>query len=165
VLLVTQGILVLQPTHTQTQKRQGAHVHAAFNMTGVAALLAGLVIIEYNKFSHHGAHFKSVHATLGLVTSALLIVQALIGLTQFYTPALYGSVANAKKIYKYHRMAGYAVLGLALATIIAATQTAYSRAVLHINVWAVVVAALLVVAGVVPRIRLQKFGFQQQSRP
>jgi predicted membrane protein len=164
VLLVTEGILVLQPTHTPTQKRQGTHVHAAFNMAGVAALLAGLVVIEYNKFSHHGAHFKSVHATLGLATSALLIVQALVGLTQFYTPALYGSVDNAKKIYKYHRMAGYAILGLALATVIAATQTDYSRAVLHLNVWAVVVAVLLVVVGVVPRIKLRKFGFRQQSR-
>ena len=39
------------------------------------AAIAGLVIIEYNKFDHDGAHFESPHAIMGLVTYIILVVQ------------------------------------------------------------------------------------------
>lgn len=159
VLLLTQGILVLQPTHTPTQKRQGAHVHALLNGTGALALVAGLTVIEVNKIRDHHEHFRSVHAILGLITAVLLVLQALVGITQFYIPSVYGGVSNAKKIYRYHRMAGYLILLLALATIAAATQTYYVRKFLHIRLWAVLVAEVLVLAGVIPRIKKQKLGF------
>ncbi|KAI9882026.1 MAG: hypothetical protein M1823_006250 [Watsoniomyces obsoletus] len=158
ILLLTQGALVLQPTHTPEQKRLGAHIHGALNSVGTACLTAGLIVVIYTKFAHHGDHFQSVHAILGLITAIFLVVQALVGVTQFYTPSLYGGVNNAKKIYKYHRMSGYVVLVMALATVAAATQTDYNQGVLHIRLWAVLVAAVLVLAGVVPRIKKQKIG-------
>ncbi|KAI9827134.1 MAG: hypothetical protein M1819_007025 [Sarea resinae] len=159
IVLATQGALILQPTHTSTQKRQGTNVHAVLNGVGLAALIAGLVVIEVNKIGHGGTHFVSPHAILGLVTYIFLVVQTLVGFTQYYTPSLYGGVNNAKKLYKYHRASGYVVLTLALATVAAATQTDFNKTTLHIRLWSVLVTTVLVLVGVVPRIKKQKFGF------
>jgi peptidoglycan/LPS O-acetylase OafA/YrhL len=74
-------------------------------------------------------------------------------------PQLYGGEANAKKVWKYHRASGYVVFALMLATVAAATQTTYNRNVLDIKLWAVIVAAVLTLAGIVPRIKKQKLGF------
>lgn len=46
-----------------------------------------------------------------------------------------------------------------LATVCAATQTDFNVNVLGMQLWAVVVAGVLVLIGVVPRIRLAKFGW------
>ncbi len=70
---------------------------------------------------------------------------------------------NAKSIYKYHRMSGYVIATLGLATICAASWTDYSLGVAHIPHWAVIVASVLVLAGVVPRIRLSKFGLKRDE--
>ena len=158
VLLTTQAILVLQPTHTAKQKSQGTTVHSVLNGLGVDAMLAGLVIIEWNKISHGGTHFRSLHAILGLITYILFVMQALVGIAQYYTPSVFGSVSNAKKMYKYHRAGGYLALILSFATVAAATQTDYIRNVLHIKLWAVLVASGLVLVGILPRIKKRKLG-------
>ena len=62
LLVLTQGILILQPTHTATQKRQGTIAHAGINALSSSLLIAGLVVIEVNKFAHNGTHFESAHA-------------------------------------------------------------------------------------------------------
>lgn len=121
-------------------------------------MLAGLVVIEYNKISHAGVHFDSPHSILGLISYSLFVVQALVGIAQYYVPSVFGGVSNAKKMYKYHRVSGYVLLILALATVAAATQTDYNVNVLHIKLWAVLLAAVLVLAGVLPRIKKQKLG-------
>ncbi|KAL8787014.1 MAG: hypothetical protein Q9213_002450 [Squamulea squamosa] len=158
ILLTTQAILLLQPTHTPKQKKQGTNIHAALNITSILTLIAALVIIEYNKIQHSGAHFESPHAILGLITYILFFIQAIIGITQYYTPGLFGSTENAKSIYKYHRMSGYLLLTLSFATIAAATQTAFNKNVLHIQLWAVIVASVITLVGVLPRIKKQKLG-------
>ncbi|MCJ1236371.1 hypothetical protein MMC14_004352 [Varicellaria rhodocarpa] len=158
ILLTTQAILVLQPTHSSKQKRNGTNIHAVLNGTSVLTLIAGLIIIEYNKIAHNGTHFVSPHAILGLITYCFFIVQALIGITQYYTPKLYGSVDNAKAIWKYHRAGGYIILVLSLATVCAATATDFNKNVLHMQLWAVIVASIITLIGVVPRIKKQKLG-------
>lgn len=158
LLLTTQAILILQPTHAPKQKHQGTNIHAVLNGTSVLALLAGLIIIEYNK-RDHGGHFESPHAILGLITYILFAIQATVGITQYYTPSLYGSVDNAKSVYKYHRMSGYVLLILSFCTVAAATQTTFNKNVLHIQLWAVIVAAVLTLVGVLPRIKKGKLGF------
>jgi len=158
ILLATQAALILQPTNTPTQKRQGAYIHAALHLLSFGSLLAGLIIIEQNKFGHGGTHFESPHAILGLITYLLLLIQALVGFTQFFTPKLYGSLENAKKVYKYHRASGYVILTTALATVAAATQTDYVKGDLGIQLWAVIVASVVTLAGVLPRIKKQKLG-------
>ena len=127
---------------------------------GVLALVSGLIIIEYNKGTG-GGHWESPHGIMGLVTYILIVVQALVGFTQYYAPALYGGEENAKAVYKYHRMSGYVVLTLGLATVCAATQTTYNKMALGIRLWVVLVASVLVLAGILPRIKLQKLGLKR----
>ncbi|KAL8942569.1 MAG: hypothetical protein Q9211_001335 [Gyalolechia sp. 1 TL-2023] len=158
ILLTTQAILLLQPTHTPKQKKQGTNIHATLNMTSILALLAALVVIEYNKISTGHTHFQSPHAILGLVTYILFFLQAAVGIAQYYTPAAFGGVDNAKRVYKYHRMSGYALLTLSFATVAAATQTDFNKDTLHIALWAVVVASVITLVGVLPRIKKQKLG-------
>ncbi|MCJ1310679.1 hypothetical protein MMC25_004345 [Agyrium rufum] len=159
ILLITQAILVLQPTHTPKQKAQGTNIHATLNGLGLASLIAGLVIIEYNKIDHGGTHFESPHAIFGLTTYILFVIQAIVGITQYYFPAVYGGIDNAKAIWKYHRASGYLILVMSLATICAATYTGFN-AKLGIQLWSVVVASVLVLIGVGARIKKQKFGLK-----
>ena len=158
ILVLTQSILILQPTHTIKQKKQGTLSHFVLNSFGVDLLAAGLIVIEYNKFSHQGTHFVSAHAILGLITYILLAIQTLVGFTQYYVPRLYGGVEKAKAVYKWHRLSGYVILTLSLATIAAATQTDFNKNVLHIKLWAILLSATLVLIGVFPRIKKQKLG-------
>jgi len=82
-----------------------------------------------------------------------------VGFTQYFVPALYGGEENARKLYKYHRVAGYFIFLMLLATAAAATQTDYNVNVLGISLWAVLVAGLITLVGVLPRVRLAKFGW------
>lgn len=73
LLVLTQGILILQPTHTATQKRQGTIAHVGLNALAGSLLVAGLVIIEVNKFAHNGVHFDSAHGRCILAFSSTLL--------------------------------------------------------------------------------------------
>ena len=89
------------------------------------------------------------------------MVQAVVGITQYYTPELYGGVGKAKAVWKYHRVSGYVILTLSLVTICAATQTGFNKNALHIQLWAVITASVITLVGVVPRIKLQKLGYKK----
>lgn len=159
MLFFVQAILIVQPTHTAKQKKQGTYVHAAFNDIGFLAALAGLIVIEYNKFDHDGEHFVSPHSILGLVTYIMVLLQLVAGITAYFFPGLYGGEDNAKALYKYHRVGGYLTLTMMLATICAATKTDFNINVLQMQLWAIVVASVIVVVGIAPRIRRSKFGW------
>lgn len=45
-----------------------------------------------------------------------------------------------------------------LATVAAATQTDFNKNVLHIKLWSTLLTAVLILVGVFPRIKKQKFG-------
>ena len=152
--------MILQPTHAPKQKETGTIIHSVLNGSGLLALIAGFIVIEYNKFDHGADHFTSVHGKMGLVTYIILILQGLVGITQYYTPVLYGGIDNAKAVWKYHRMSGYAVLVLSLATVCSATFTGTNLDMLHIQLWSVTVASVLIVIGVGARIHLQKLGLK-----
>lgn len=158
LFLLVESILILQPTHTSEQKRKGTIAHAFLNNLAADTLIAGLVIIEYNKFAHGAIHFTSPHGILGLITYIFLAIQAFVGFTQYFIPKLYGSVNNAKAIYKWHRLSGYIILILMLATVAAAAETDTGKEFLKLKLWAVLVSAVLVLIGIFPRIKKQKFG-------
>jgi len=163
ILFVVESILVLQPTHTAQQKRSGTIFHAIANNFALDLLVAGLIVIEYNKISHNATHFVSVHGILGFITYILLFIQVLVGFTQYFVPQLYGGVDKAKAIYKWHRISGYVVLTLMIATVAAATQTDYNKNVLDIKLWAVLLAGILLLAGVYARIKKGKLGIQPKQ--
>ncbi|PGH02844.1 hypothetical protein AJ80_08794 [Polytolypa hystricis UAMH7299] len=157
VLLTTQAILILQPTHTPSQKRTGTLTHFALHALANTLFLSALIIIEINKSTHPETRFTSIHGILGLTTYILILLQAGVGVAQYFFPAqVFGSVDKGKGVYKWHRLSGYLLLGLELVTIAAATGTAYNRSTLHIRLWAVVVAIVLVVAGVGARAKRAK---------
>jgi hypothetical protein len=156
VLFSIEAILVLQPTHTADQKRRGTYVHATFN--GLAALFffTALTVVIWHKQTNHFPHFESIHAYLGIIIYGLLLIQAFVGFTQYFAQGLYGSVDKAKALYKYHRVSGYIILLLYLVNIVLATKLDYGDKILHIKTWGAVLASVLVIFGVYPRIKKQK---------
>lgn len=157
VVLSIQAILLLQPTVTQEQKRDGTRAHSVLNALAVASLLSAVVIMFINKANHGAPHFASVHGKLGLSTLVLLVVQAIVGIVQYYLPALVGGEARGKALYRYHRASGYAITALLLVTATYGTQTDWflQKTGRHIlPLW--IVIDIAIVAGVVPRIRPAK---------
>ncbi|KAI0479102.1 eukaryotic cytochrome b561-domain-containing protein [Xylariaceae sp. FL0804] len=157
-LVLLQSILVVQPTHTGQQKAVGQKVHAALNGIAFLAFLAGVVVIEYNKVANGLPHFHSVHAYLGVVASFWILAQYAVGFTMFNVPKLYGGEAQAKKVWKYHRASGYALLLVLMATVTSAVKTDFNQNVLGLKLWAMIIIMVLVVVGVYPRIKKQKLG-------
>ncbi|KAK8086983.1 hypothetical protein PG994_001957 [Apiospora phragmitis] len=157
-LVLVQSILVLQPTQSVQQKQVGQKIHAGLNLLAFATFIAGIVIIEVNKVKSGGPHFHSVHAYLGVIASIWIVVQYVVGFTMFGVPALYGGEANAKKIWKYHRMSGYLLLPFLMATIISATETDYNKNVLGLKLWAMILIMVLMIVGIYPRVKKQKLG-------
>jgi hypothetical protein len=96
---------------------------------------------------------------MGLITYILIIIQAFGGVIQYFVPVkALGSVDNGRKLYKYHRLSGYVLLVLELATVTAATRTTFNLSVLAIPTWAVVVGAVLGISGVGARVKKHKLG-------
>lgn len=158
MLVLVQGILVLQPTHTAQQKEVGQKIHAGLNFLAFALFIVGIVIIEVNKVKSNGPHFHSVHAYLGVISGIWMVLQYFVGFTMFGVPKLYGGEAKAKAMWKYHRMSGYVLLPLLMATTISATKTDYNQNVLGLKLWAMILIMVLMIVGIYPRIKKQKLG-------
>ncbi|KAJ5104124.1 Cytochrome b561 eukaryote [Penicillium argentinense] len=157
LLLQVQAALVLQPTSTPQQKLLGTRIHYSIQLVSILCFLGAFTVIEVNKGDH--PHFISPHSILGLLTVIFVALQALVGVAQFFLPTtIFGSIDAGKRIYKYHRWSGYVLLLLEAATVVAATQTGYNVAMIHIPAWGVVVALLLTVLGVAARIKKHKLG-------
>jgi cytochrome b-561 len=160
ILAVVQSILVLQPTHTKEQKLQGQTVHALLHLVSFVTLCAGVIVIEYNKFSNGLSHFLSPHAYIGVITSVVIALQYLVGFTMWATPALYGGEARARSVWKYHRWSGYLVLVLLMASVISAAKTNFMENVVHMSFPGVAVGCILVLVGVIPRVKKEKLGLR-----
>ncbi|KAF8421434.1 eukaryotic cytochrome b561-domain-containing protein [Tirmania nivea] len=159
ILFAIEAVLVLQPTgmYNMVQKQRGAYAHATLAALAGASFLIALVIVIWHKQYSHFPHFESIHSKFGAATYALVVAQALVGVTQLFTPQIYGGEENAKKLYKYHRFFGYTIiLPMLLVTVILATKTYYGGRVLHIKTWAVVLAEIAIVAGIYPRVKASK---------
>lgn len=75
--MVTNALLLLQPTHTPEQKRIGAVTHGLLNSLALASFTSAVIIIIYNKAAHNAYHFTTAHGRIGLITYILLIIQVL----------------------------------------------------------------------------------------
>ncbi|CAI7635587.1 unnamed protein product [Penicillium glandicola] len=157
LLLQVQASLILQPTATPQQKRTGTRIHYFFQLVSVVLFVSAFVIIEVNKGSH--PHFVSPHGILGLATYISIVLQAVVGVIQYFLPVtVLGSIDAGKRIYKYHRRSGYVLLLLEMATVVAATQTTYNLMALHIPLWGVIISVIFILAGVGARIKKHKLG-------
>lgn len=104
-------------------------------------------MIEIHKRTHGIGHFESPHAVLGVVVYGLVVVQGGVGVVQYWVPGLVGGVENGKKIYKWHRVAGYAIFSLMVVNVILASRTRFAGKVLGIKTWSVAVAGGFVLLG------------------
>ncbi|KAH6640779.1 eukaryotic cytochrome b561-domain-containing protein [Chaetomium tenue] len=158
---VLQAILILQPTTTPAAKLHGQRAHFVLHLLSLALFISGTTIIEVNKHRNHLAHFHSPHAYLGSATLTLLLLQYLFGFTIWAVPRVWGGEDAAKALWKYHRWTGYAALALLLATVMAAMDTDYNKAVMKVPDRWVVVAGVWIVIGVFPRVHLRKLGLRR----
>lgn len=155
LLFLVNGILLLQSTHTQSQKVLGAKSHSVLNVLAIASFLTGAISIWVNKSNHGAPHFTSVHGKFGLITVSLIFIQLIIGIVQFYVPNLLGGEANAKRLYKWHRVSGYLIAALAIVTVTLGTQTDWYLGKVRV-LWIWIVFDVLIVVGLVPRIKPSK---------
>ncbi|CEJ56323.1 hypothetical protein PMG11_02531 [Penicillium brasilianum] len=157
LLLQVQAALILQPTATPDQKLLGTRIHYIIQLLSILSFLSAFVVIEFNKGDH--PHFVSPHGILGLITIILVVLQASFGVIQFFFPVtVLGSVDAGKRVYKYHRWAGYVLLLLEVSTVLAATQTPYNLNAIHIPTGGVVAAVILTLLGVGARVKKAKLG-------
>ncbi|KAL1408795.1 hypothetical protein Q8F55_005609 [Vanrija albida] len=137
-------------------------------------LLAGLAVplmaigtscMWWNKEVHGAAHYTTWHAWFGCATLLWVLVQALVGgLSVWSGGAAFGGGAKAKAVYKYHRLSGYLLIALSLATAFLAggySTWALSRgpAFTPVRVGAFYVGIPLIAAGLGLRIRTSKMKF------
>ena len=142
---------------TPQQKLLGTRIHYGIQAVSVLGFIGAFIVIEVNKGDD--ARLTSAHGIMGLDTYILILLQAIGGLVQYFFPRLVlGNVARGKAMYKYHRMVGYILMTLELATVAAATQTTFNLSVLAIPLWAVLLAAVLIIAGLGARAKKQKLG-------
>lgn len=165
LLVSTLAVLVLQPTWTPEDKRRGRYAHAALNLLAFCIYASGVGVILANK--HQSAdphpHFHSAHGYMGVIAVVLLLAQYAVGVAMWLVPAVFGGEERAKSVWKYHRWSGYVIYLLLLGTVVAATFTPYNETVLGIKTWSVVVAGLLMVVGIYPRISIAKLGIKRPA--
>lgn len=59
IVLVTEGIALLQPTSTATEKKRGLKFHAFIQTTSYLSVITGFSFIFYNKVISGKPHFES----------------------------------------------------------------------------------------------------------
>lgn len=133
----------------------GIPQHPVFHLPRYWGLFADKLTVKQGP----GSHFHSVHGYLGVLTSVVLLVQYVFGFLMWGVPGVFGGIDNAKALWKYHRISGYILFLLILATVTSAVWTDFNVNVLKIRLWAVVVAIALIVLGVYPRLHPRKLGF------
>ncbi|KAI8140474.1 eukaryotic cytochrome b561-domain-containing protein [Fennellomyces sp. T-0311] len=158
IVLVTEGVLLLQPTCTPEEKKQGLQWHAIILGLAYMFAIAAFAIIVANKVIVQDDQFDSMHGQFGLTIFVYLFLQAVFGVAMAYVPGLFGGVKNAKSLWKFHRMSGYILLALVWVTALlgAHTDTLSESMPAPGLMGANYVALVLVAIGVAGRIRVSK---------
>ncbi|KAI9249002.1 eukaryotic cytochrome b561-domain-containing protein [Sporodiniella umbellata] len=163
LVLVTEGVALLQPTSTSEEKRVGLKYHALIQSTAYLATIIGFSFIFYNKIISKKAHFESLHGKLGLFVFIYLLIQVFFGITIGLMPnTFYKSTNKAKSLWKYHRVFGYILLLLVWFTAQLGIRAdyiynnMYSPHLVYLH-W---VSLLLVSVGLISRTRTSKWGIR-----
>lgn len=158
-VLLVLAILILQPTSSLVPeaKRRARAWHGILQGLSAACFVAGVGVIEANKVVNAGEHFHSAHGVLGAVSGVVLGVQYLFGVVMWLAPGVVGvGEERARGWWRWHRYSGYGVLVLLTGTVVSAAATPYVAGVLEVKFWTVVLAGVLVLVGVFPRVQLGK---------
>ncbi|GAC99250.1 hypothetical protein PHSY_006850 [Pseudozyma hubeiensis SY62] len=120
ILLLLQAIIVLQRT-TPSQpsaKASAFTAHQYINLLLVLPLFtAGASIMWYLHDQPNSAHFISYHGILGTTVVCAAWVQAALGAASvWWKGKLVGGESKGKKLWKWHRLSGYVLVGLFLLT-------------------------------------------------
>ncbi|KAJ7168147.1 hypothetical protein C8R43DRAFT_983225 [Mycena crocata] len=118
LLMITYGVMTLQPTSQSKTKAAGLTRHQyAILFIAFPAIFAGTGAVVYNKYAHGAQHFKSWHGKLGITTMAWIVIQVLLGGgSVWFGGVAFGGGAKAKAVWKYHRLSGYVLFALLMFT-------------------------------------------------
>lgn len=134
----------VQSTETIPSRVKGLKLHTLLNILGTVSFILAFIIIEVNKFRNGKAHFISYHGKLGLLIVILVIIAAGAGSASVYFPSLFGGRAQAKLVYKPHRILGYSTVALISLNLILGVYSGWGLNVLsHHLIWSFVVITLL----------------------
>lgn len=107
LILLAQGLLVLQPTTPQTPKRKGQALiwHQLFFLISFLPLVtAGAWIMWHLHSKPRAKHFISWHGTLGAIAVVWAWMQAAVGAASvWFKGKALGGEARAKSMWKWHR--------------------------------------------------------------
>ncbi|CAO0791963.1 unnamed protein product [Mucor circinelloides] len=165
IVLVTEGISLLQPTSTEIEKKRGLRYHAIIQTTSYLSAISGFSFIFYNKVISGKHHFESFHGKMGLFVFIYLFVQLVFGVSMALLPKqIFGSVDKAKSTWKYHRVFGYILLLLVWITAQLGVRADYMYNNLYSPhlIWLHWVSLVLVFGGLYSRIRFNKWGIIRQ---
>ncbi|KAI9250453.1 eukaryotic cytochrome b561-domain-containing protein [Phascolomyces articulosus] len=160
IILITEGVALLQPTSTEKEKKKGLKLHALVQGFAYVFLIVGFGIMVNSKMQRGGPHFASDHAKFGLTVFIYIFFQALFGITTAYFPGIFGSVTKGKSLWKFHRMTGYLFLVIVWVTAQLGIRTDLMKNFMPVpnlmaGHW---VALVLVVIGIAGRVRIYKWG-------
>ncbi|GAA5830486.1 hypothetical protein JCM11251_002487 [Rhodosporidiobolus azoricus] len=126
-----EGILLLQPQPPNAaSKRKGLQLHQIFQYSSLVLIVVGASFIFYNKAIHGAKHITSWHATFGVITLSLIVLQIIFGALLVYSPLVqlfFLSPDHAKRLWKFHRMSGYVTLTFLTATPLLALASDWVR--------------------------------------
>ncbi|TKY85400.1 hypothetical protein EX895_005562 [Sporisorium graminicola] len=120
ILLLLQAIVVLQRTTASqpSAKKSAFTAHQWLNLLLVLPLFtAGASIMWYLHDAPTSAHFISYHGILGTAVVVAAWAQAALGAASVWWKAkLVGGENRGKALWKWHRLSGYVLVALFLAT-------------------------------------------------
>ncbi|KZO96825.1 hypothetical protein CALVIDRAFT_536744 [Calocera viscosa TUFC12733] len=163
IAIMVVAIETLQPTATSTSKKLGLVRHQNLQIAALVLLSVGTSAMVINKAVHAAPHITTWHALFGLVAYLWLWAQSVFGAASvWWKGAAFGGEAKGKKMWKWHRISGYALLLWMLATVfLAGEYSDWTRGVSGpvFRAFGFGVSLVLVAVGVLGRTRVGKMRF------
>ncbi|KAH7921729.1 hypothetical protein BV22DRAFT_1132012 [Leucogyrophana mollusca] len=164
LLCFTYGILTLQPTSQPKTKAAGLKRHQiAMIGVGFPCIVLGTLAIVYRKWSRAADHFTTWHGIFGIAAVVWILFQVLLGGGSiWFGGALFGGSAKAKALWKYHRLSGYILFPLLLATAHlggAWSHWSESESTFAVRLVAYYIAPAVTLVGIYIRVRPSKMNF------
>ncbi|KZT53208.1 hypothetical protein CALCODRAFT_440440 [Calocera cornea HHB12733] len=163
IAVMVVAIETLQPTATPLSKKLGLVRHQNLQIAALVLLSLGTSTMVINKITHSAPHITTWHASFGLVSYIWLWVQSTIGAASVWWKGVaFGGEVKAKRMWKWHRISGYAMLLWMMATVfLAGEYSDWARGVSGpvFRGLGFGVSLVLVLVGVLGRMRVGKMRF------